>query len=167
MTNSEKIKEAERLIAEANKLIAEVKNSKDGENILADYIDAFTVRDRMYYIDSNGDIDFVMYDLPFDATDSNPYGHYPTKELAEQAKAMKDFNDKLLAFKYCYDLDYKPNWDDIHSTDGSDAKFYVYFDSTDYKYHCRYCHTNNCNTVYFSSEEIAQKCADWLNLKED
>lgn len=163
MTNNEKIKEAERLIAEANKLIAEVKNSNDDENILADYIDAFTVRDRMYYIDSDGDIDFVMYDLPFDATDSNPYGHYPTKKLAEQAKAMKDFNDKLLAFKYCYDEDYEPDW-----TNPSQSKYSVYWDASDGAYAVDWGRIMYTKTsVYFSTEEIAQKCADWLNLKED
>ena len=164
MTNNEKIKEAERLIAEANKLIAEVKNSKDDENILADYIDAFTVRDRMYYIDGDGDVDFVMYDLPFDASDSNPYGHYPTKELAEQAKAMKDFNDKMLAFKYCYDADLEPDWTDVFR-----SKFYVYYDAQDNRYKPQYSRRFQWKcTVYFSTYAIAQKCANWLNsLKEE
>lgn len=163
MNNNEKIKEAERLIAEANKLIAEVKNSSDDENILADYIDAFTVRDRMYYIDSDDDIDFVMYDLPFDATESNPYGHYPTKELAEQAKAMKAFNDKLLAFKYCYDADYVPDWSDISSN-----KFYVYYDVQYNRYRPDYGRLMQWKSaVYFSTLAIAERCANWLNsLKE-
>lgn len=163
MNNNEKIKEAERLIAEANKLIAEVKNSNDDENILADYIDAFTKLDRMYYIDSDGDIDFVMYSLPFDATDSNPYGYYPTKELAEQAKAMKDFNDRLLAFKYCYDADYKPDWSDT-----SCEKYYVYYSNRYYKYDVDSVTVCDLHNIYFSTEEIAQKCAVWLNsLKKD
>lgn len=164
MTNNEKIKEAERLIAEANKLIAEVKNSKDDENILADYIDAFTKLDRMYYIDSDGDVDYEFHSLPFDATDLNPYGRYPTKELAEQAKAMKDFNDKMLAFKYCYDVDFVPDWTDL-----SLSKYTVYWDASDGAYAVDWGRMMyRENSVYFSTEEIAQKCADWLNsLKED
>ena len=164
MNNNEKIKEAERLIAEANKLIAEVKNSNDDENILAGYINAFTTQDRMYYIDSEGDVDYVLHRLPFDATDSNPYGYYPTKELAEQAKAMKEFTDKLLAFKYCYDADYKP----VFSGDYDNHAYFVYYDSEDGKYDYDWDSVCSRNIVYFSSREIAQKCADWLNsLKED
>lgn len=162
MNNNEKIKEAERLIAEANKLIAEVKNINDDENILAGYINAFTMQDRMYYIDSDGDIDFVMYSLPFDAMDSNPYGYYPTKELAEQANAMKAFNDKLLAFKYCYDADYAPAWGTLED------KYCVYYSTANHKYDVDSMTIWSYPMVYFSSEEIAQKCADWLNsLKED
>lgn len=164
MNNNEKIKEAERLIAEANKLIAEVKNSNDDENILADYIDAFTKLDRMYYIDSDGDVDYVFHSLPFDATDLNPYGYYPTIGLAEQAKAMKDFNDKLLAFKYCYDADFEPDWNDVFR-----SKFYVYYDAMSDRYKPQYARRFQWKcTVYFSTYAIAQKCANWLNsLKED
>lgn len=164
MTNNEKIKEAERLIAEANKLIAEVKNNKDDAIILTDYIYAFTKLDRMYYIDSDGSIDYVFHSLPFDDMDPSPYGYYPTIELAEQAKAMKDFNDKMLAFKYCYDADYVPDWTDL-----SLSKYTVYWDALDGAYGVDWGRTMyRENSVYFSTEEIAQKCADWLNsLKED
>jgi len=162
MTNNEKIKEAERLIAEATKLIAEVKNSKDDENILADYINAFTVQDRMYYIDGDDDVDYE-FQCSFDATDLNPYKYYPTKELAEQAKAMKDFNDRLLAFKYCYDADYKPDWSDT-----SCEKYYVYYSNRYHKYDVDSVTVCDLHNIYFSTEEIAQKCAVWLNsLKED
>lgn len=162
MTNNEKIKEAERLIAEATKLIAEVKNSKDDENILADYINAFTVQDRMYYIDGDDDVDYE-FQCSFDATESAPYRYYPTLKLAEQAKAMKDFNDRLLAFKYCYDADYKPDWSDT-----SCEKYYVYYSNRYHKYDVDSVTVCDLHNIYFSTEEIAQKCAVWLNsLKED
>lgn len=162
MNNNEKIKEAERLIAEANKLIAEVKNSNDDENIHAGYINAFTMQNRLFYIDSDGYIDYGTNNSSFADTDSYPYGYYPTLELAEQAKAMKDFNDKLLAFKYCYDADYKPNWNDHVGN-----KFFVCYKHIDEgkgKYMVDYHYVTQVESiVYFSTKEIAQKCADWLN----
>lgn len=162
MNNNEKIKEAERLIAEANKLIAEVKDSNDDENILADYINAFTTRDRMYYIDSDSDV-HSQFQCPFNAMESTPYRYYPTLKLAEQAKAMKDFNDRLLAFKYCYDADYEP---DFHG-DYNYRAYYVFYDSEDKKYDYDWVSVIYYNVVYFSTKEIAQKCADWLNSLEE
>lgn len=75
------------------------------------------------------------------------------------------FNDKLdkltklMKFKFCYDHSYAPDWGNA-----DEIKWYVYFLSTKGKYDICWTTTwDRLSTVYFSSEEIAQKCADWFN----
>ena len=87
---------------------------------------------------------------------------YPNAYIARKAASMKQLNDDLLYFKYMYDREYSP---DDYWSDASITKYYVYCDmpnaihSVGTAFFCGY------NTVYFSSYEIAQKCADFLNRK--
>lgn len=166
MNDNEKIQRAEQLIAEANTLLNEVKaNSSDGEDMIAKYKNDYC-KDRKYYLNNQSNIDYINYGDSFEKVEGlsqSPYQHYLTEELAEQAKKLKDFNDKLLAFKYCYDRDYKPDF----SGDYDYRTYYVYYDSEDKKYDCDWDSVCNMNIVYFSSPEVAQKCADWLNSFEE
>ena len=75
------------------------------------------------------------------------------------------FNDKLdeltklMKFKFCYDHSYAPDW-----SKQDEFKWYVYLDTPTGKYKYDWIVTWDRPTmVYFSSEEIAQKCADWFN----
>lgn len=159
MTNNEKIQRAEQLIAEANALLNEVKTNSNAEDVIVKYKNDYC-KDRKYYLNNQSNVDFINMGYSFEKVKSlslSPYQHYLTKELAKQAKELKDFNDKLLAFKYCYDLDYKPN---LHNLNGD--KWFIYFDISDGVYKCLW-DNDKINVVYFSSKEIAQKCADWLN----
>lgn len=171
MTNNEKIQRAEQLIAEANALLNEVNadsiNEEDviakyEEDVIAKYKEDYCDGKRYYIKDDIGD-DSISWIVPPDVytfeNTSNPYRFYLAKELAEQAKKLKDFNDKLLAFKYCYDLDYEPDF----SGDYDYRTYYVYYDSEYNKYDYDWDNICDRNTVYFSSGEIAQKCCDWLN----
>lgn len=168
MTNNEKIQRAEQLMAEAKALLNEVKTIHDNEeDVIAKYKNDYT-KGRQYYLNSQSKVDFISVGNSFEKVEiftQYPYQHYLTEELAEQAKRLKDFNDKLLAFKYCYDLDYKPNWDDHVGN-----KYFVCYKHTDEesKYIVDYHYVTQAESmVYFSTKEIAQKCADWLNsLKE-
>lgn len=70
-----------------------------------------------------------------------------------------DMLKKLMKFKFCYDLGYVPDW-----SKQDEYKWYVYFSAPSGKYGCDWTVTwDRPSTVYFSSKEIAQKCADWLN----
>lgn len=167
MTNNEKIQRAEQLIAEANALLNEVKSTHDNkEDVIAKYKNDYN-KGRQYYLNSQSKVDFISVGDSFKKVElfsRSPYQYYLTEELAEQAKKLKDFNDKLLAFKYCYDRDYKP----VFSGDYSNHAYFVLYDSEDKEYSYGWDNVSNMNVVYFSSEEIAQKCCDWLNsLKEN
>lgn len=158
MTDNEKIQKAEQLIAEANALLNEVKANNDKEDMIAKYKEDYC-KGKKYYIGDDDSVHWVVSSIrcTFENT-SDPYKFYLTEELAEQAKNIKDFNDKLLAFKYCYDRDYRPDWAD----DGS-PKYTVVWNVTTNRFDCVWSTLTRCNYVFFSTEEIAQKCADWLN----
>ena len=70
---------------------------------------------------------------------------------------LKNFYDKLLAFKYCYDKDYTPDWNT------TTHKWYIYFDHDDKVYKAYRAIKMDFINVYFSTYEIAEKCANWLN----
>ena len=162
MTNNEKIQRAEQLIAEANALLNEVRTNSNEENVIAKYKNDYNNKGKQYYLNSYSNVDFIIMCDSFEGVEEftqSPYQRYLTRELAEQAKKLKDFNDKLLAFKYCYDLEYKP----VFSGDYDNCAYFVYYDSEDGKYDWNWSTVCKCNVVYFSTKEIAQKCADWLN----
>lgn len=166
MNNNEKIQRAEQLIAEANALLNEVKAIHDnGGDMIAKYKNDYC-KGKKYYLNNQSNVDFINKGNDFEKVErftQSPYQHYLTEKLAVQAKELKDFNDKLLAFKYCYDLDYTP----VFSGDYDNRAYFVYYDSEDGKYDYDWDSIFNRNIVYFSSKEIVQKCADWLNSLSD
>ena len=90
--------------------------------------------------------------------DDNPYACYPTQEYAEKARKIKTLNDMLLAFKWCYDKDFDPDFD----TDV--ARYYVTYDACNDVFDVDTCYTPiYFNAVCFSKHDKAQKCCDWLN----
>ena len=165
MTIEEKVKEAENLIAKANKLLEEVKQERETieNDILASYYKS--LENDCYWLDSEDDI---LYDTDFTYNDiiiqHSKYCNYPSREYVEQAQKMKELNDKLLAFKWCYDREYEP----IFDGDYCNTKYAIYYDSLENKYVHDYTTTQKYNLIYFSSKEIAKKCCDWLNnMKEN
>lgn len=165
MTNNEKIRRAERLLAEANALLNEVNAIHNNEeDVIAKYKNDYN-KSKQYYLNNYSNVDFIIMCESFERVEElsqSPYQRYLTKELAEQAKKLKDFNDKLLAFKYCHDLDYKPNWSDFY-----EDKYYVYYSNKTLKYDVGSMTMWDIHKVYFSSREVARKCADWLNSLGD
>lgn len=171
MTIDEKIKLLESRIAETDKLLAEIKKEKENEekknteSVLSEYWNCINSREDVFYFNSHneiikgglGNID----DERYSDNNTDHYSNYPTKEYAEQAHKIKEFNDKLLAFKWCYDRDYKP----VFSGDYSNRAYYVYYNSDEKKYDWSWISILNYNVVHFSSKEIAQKCCDWLNAE--
>lgn len=165
MTRDEKIKLLESQIAEANKLLAEIKKEKENEeSVLAEYWNHIN-NERIYFLD--GYTKFLESGFLSDEyNDSNTdrYSNYPTEEYAEQALRIKEFNDKLLAFKWCYDRDFEP----VFSGEYSSRDYYIYYDLESKQYDYGWDTTIHRNLIYFSSAEIAQKCCDWLNgVKSD
>jgi hypothetical protein len=104
--------------------------------------------------------------------DFSAWDNYPTLLMREYAgripdesKFIKQFMNKLTLlmkltrFKYCYDRDYVPDW-----LNADELKWYVLLHTTAKEYKVDWTVTwDRLSTVYFSSEEIAQRCADWLN----
>lgn len=165
MTIDEKMKLLESRIAEADKLLAEIKKEKENEgnknteSVLAEYWNYINSGETVHGVNYfNAVCDFMIFG-ECDDNHTRHYSIYPTEEYAEQAQKIKEFNDKLLAFKWCYDRDYKPAF----SGDYKNRTYYIYYDSEDGKYEWHWDNICDKNIIYFSSKEIAQKCCDWLN----
>lgn len=89
----------------------------------------------------------------------NPFSGYISKDYAEFASVGKKFVDACLAFKWCHDAEYNPDW-----SNRAEIKWYVIWDynlSDFVVFHVQ--SFQSPSTVYYSSQKIAQKCADWLN----
>lgn len=167
MTIDEKIELLESRIAETNKLLAEIKKEKENEekknteSILAEYWDYINSGETVYGVNYfNAVCDFMAFG-EYNDNKTRRYSIYLTEEYAEQAQKIKEFNDKLLAFKWCYDRDYKP----VFSGNYNNQSYCIYYDSEDKKYDYGCDSVFNRNEIYFSSAEVAQKCCDWLNAE--
>lgn len=131
---NERIKAVEEQMAKLQKELEDIRNAKVQEWDFSAW-DKFPLR-KTYELD-----------IPLDIFISAPF--------ADKFNALK----KLMKFKFCYDYRYMPDW-----CNESELKWYVYNDTTSGKYEIELtAKRENLSTVYFSSEEIAQKCADWLN----
>lgn len=127
----------------------------------ADVLDSFInavdeVTDRThhnYEVGYGGDVRSV--NLGFDI--DYPYTKFPTAHLAEQLAKIYKFNGMLLAFKYCYDYDFDPDW-----SDDTEKVLIIYNAKMG-----RYSYVHSASWVYsavaFSSDGIAEKCCSWLN----
>lgn len=154
MDKQERIKELKKQIEEINAEINELERN----DTLEQYESDITWRYDGYILNERGCVD-EDNDSIFNANDYNPYRHYMTEEYANKAAKIKKFNDILMAFKWCYDRDYEPDWITRY------AKYRVVynFDANPKHYYVVLDYKHKHNEIYFSSEDIAQKCADWLN----
>lgn len=131
---NERIKAVEEQMAKLQKELEDIRNTKAQEWDFSAW-GKFPLR-KTYELD-----------IPLDIFISAPF--------ADKFNALK----KLMRFKFCYDYKYMPDW-----CNESELKWYVYSHTPTGKYKIeRTVAHENPSTVYFSSEEIAQKCADWLN----
>lgn len=121
-------------------------------DVLSDYVDAFD--DEMYWVEC-GDIGYGY--VAKDDEDIFTFDNFPTEEYAKKLQKLNKFNGMMLAFKYCYDRDYKSDFYDDNT-----YKYTVVWDMAN-KFHHYITTVTWLNQVFFSSEDIAKKCAEWLN----
>lgn len=177
MSRKEDIDKLNSLLAEVNalaeKINKEYSESAIMENkkpdVLAAYISDFQEGrgSKLYYIDTNSEMrDTHDYGdgLPlsnggvYAPNYYNPYHVYLSEEYAKKAAKMKKFNDMLLAFKWCHDRAYEPDW-----SDSDIIKYSVYYDTSDETYSADCTYVCDRNTIYFSTRAGAEECAEWLN----
>lgn len=137
MTNKEKnerIKAVEEQMAKLQKELKDIRNAKAQEWDFSAW-DNFELRKK------------YEFDIPAE--------FYTIIQVDEKLDELT----KLMKFKFCYDRSYAPDWDNA-----DELKHYVYFHAPTRKYTVSWATTwDRLSMVHFSSEEIAQKCADWLN----
>jgi len=155
MNKQERIKELQKQIEEIN---AEI-NKLEQDDTLEQYENDLSWAVKRYTLDEFGRIKILEPIVGFDANEYNPYCHYMTEEYVNKAAKIKKFNDMLMAFKWCYDRDYEPDW----TTDCAKYCVVYNFDANPKRYYVNWSYAYRHNAIYFSTKEIAQKCADWLN----
>lgn len=159
---NEYLSQINEIAEKANKLADEYTASEQAKAVdneaytldfLKDYVDAFN--NEMFWVEC----DSISHGYIDDA-DSNVFlfENFPTEEYAKNLQKLNKFNGMMLAFKWCYDRDFEPDW-----TDMNQFKYYIEHNSQSDSFGVRYNISSRFNLVYFSSYEIAQKCAEWLN----
>ena len=120
---------------------------------------------EMYYVDFSGEVCSDGFSPVYtkDETANKRHRAFKTKKIAELfAQKTQAIADQLY-FKELYDANFVPDW-----SDGCGLKFYIVYNNSSYP---KTYFVDNCcgcasgETVYFSSYEIAKKCAGWLNSK--
>lgn len=177
MSRKEDMDKLNSLLAEVNAL-AEKINKEYSESAIMEYTKPDALEDyksafqedkdsNVYFLDSNSEVKAIYVDcdaLPYSENGRsvskyyNPYHMYLSEEYAKKAAKMKKFNDMLLAFKWCHDKTYEPDWFDSDS-----IKYYVYYDTSYETYSADCTYVCDRNTVYFGTRIRAEDCADWLN----
>lgn len=111
--------------------------------------------DTVYYVTEAGTISIMC------GTSTNvPFynvRHRAFKQLkyAETYREKTQFIADLLHFKWLYDRDYEPDWGHAQWTiTNHDGKYVPVLSAWEQD-----------ADIYFSTKEMAQKCADWLNRK--
>ena len=120
---------------------------------------------EMYFVGYNGEVysdGFFLYNLA-DEIANEKHRAFKTEKIAklfeEKTQAIAD----QLYFKELYDPDYEPDWSDTEND-----KSYLFFSTQSNTYKVAWgTIIKHPGAVYFSSYEIAQKCADWLNSRKD
>jgi hypothetical protein len=164
---NEYLSQINEIADKANKLAEEytaseqakaVDNAKEVDDksyildLLKDYVDAFN--NEMFWVEC----DSISHGY-IDDDDSNVFSfeNFTTEEYAKKLQKLNKFNGMMLAFKYCYDRDYEPNWAD------DSPKYTVVWNMATNRFDYVWATLTRCNYVYFSSDDIAKKCAEWLN----
>lgn len=119
---------------------------------------------EMYFVDYNGEVysDGLFSNILADAIAIKNHRTFKTKKIAELfAEKIQIIADQLY-FKELFDKDYKPDWSDTEN-----YKSYLFFSTKSNTYKVAGgVIAKHSGTVYFSDDEIAQKCADWLNSRK-
>ena len=162
---NETIESYNNLITSFKSEIGKVENVKtEAENELkkSDEVpECYSVENgnEMYFVDFSGEVCSDGFSPNYLANEK--HRAFKTKKIAklfvEKTQAIAD----QLYFKELYDADYVPDWENMRT-----SEYYIYLDNSTKSYGVdRTIYWVLEGTVYFSSKEIAQKCADWLNSR--
>lgn len=160
-TALELLLKADELISHAKELLAQAVDDESEydttDDILSDWREYLSTVDAYRLREDDEVSSIVNGPYPQYIDDFNPYGTYPTEKYALMAQKMKILNDMILAYKYCYDRDFEPDW-----STWSGARHYVIYNDGTHEFEANRSATH-ANLIYFSSAKIAKACADWLN----
>ena len=153
------IEKTQKQLAELQKALKEAEEKERG---IPDSLE-FEEKEKIWKVCYDGDIVHSYFNTFLYDEEMGKHNHrlFKTKEYAELFYNKTQFIADCLHFKYLYDRDYKPDWNLRWI-----SKYFIVYDHDEKCYIVmRNMTDETIETVYFSSNEIAQKCADWLNEK--
>lgn len=159
-------REAEQIIKECDEKIVKL------EMLRSEAVKELEKKDEVpecYSVESGNEMHFVDYDgqvysdgLLKDAIAIKNHRAFKTKKIAKLFADKTQIIADQLYFKELFDKDYKPDWSDTEN-----YKSYLFFSTKSNTYKVAGgVIAKHSGTVYFSDDEIAQKCADWLNSRK-
>lgn len=168
MDNAEKMARAQELIEEAHRLLDEIncsKNEPANSSPIAEYEEAINASTSYYYVGLRGGImNGHGFAGSFEKNCKNPYWRFLSSDYAHIASIYHRLIDAQLAFKWCYDRDFMPDWS---SANRDKAKYTIRYDHDLEKYVSDFVYAVEFPTIYFSTREIARECANWLNNESE
>lgn len=85
------------------------------------------------------------------------YKFLNSEEMAKEFSNKCELLAKMFHCKWYLDRNFVPDWDNC------DDKFTVWYNHADNEWAIDFQEIHEVTSIYFSTEEKAQKCADWLN----
>lgn len=149
-------KVAEGALAEIRDLKAEIAESNKANATKPLH---FCEGETAWYVDAWGEVDHVTPIGLAEMAKNNRL--FKSPEMVEEFRQKSQFIADALYWKELYDGDYVPDWD------SGEYKHAVVFDHVVDEYHVERFITHDVNSVMFSTEEIAQSFADWLNSRKE
>ena len=114
-----------------------------------------------YFVTTYGDVyssDIIAGELYQIA--NNRHRLFKSEKFAEMYREKTQHIADLLHFKWLFDRDYEPDWDDKR-----EKKYTVWYYPDEKKFMIDIPTSEYRAAVYFSTQKLAKKCADWLNRK--
>lgn len=90
--------------------------------------------------------------------DATEYNMFHTEAYAQEFAEKCKLIAMLLHCKWYLDRDYTPDWENE-----AEEKWQVFWSNTYKRYEVCCWESDEYGNAYFSTEEAAQKCADWMN----
>lgn len=164
MTKDEIISRIDDAISEMQALKNEVQNisEENNDDIVPETI-KFLLNEPFFYVDRDGRIASNGYHG--NGVEGEMINHkrlFKTYDYAEKFRRKSQFIADLLHFKWLYDSEFVPDWNNREQ-----RKYYVYYNMVVGGWCVEWHNVFNYNSVVFSDEEIAQKCADWLDSRKE
>lgn len=151
-------KQQEGIAAELKDLSGMVKNLPDTNKKGLHFEDGET----FYFVDTDGNVyEHQYHEYFWEIAQKNRA--FRSREMAEMFAEKTQFIADSLMWKELYDRDYVPDWEK------KEYRYSVYYNNGEYMYKVAsnlsfsYC---DFNEIYFSTKEIAQGLADWLNSRK-
>lgn len=168
MTRKELMERLESAEKQQLDLLGEIQNLKEKLKEVKDFPEIpdfpeFCRGDVVYQMDTCFDVMEESHgggkgDKDFTEDDALFYNDFHTADYAQEFRRKCLMLAMMLHCKWYMDRDYVPDWNNE-----DEEKWTVFWNNKYKKYETCDWVSDEYGSVYFSTEEAAQKCANWLN----